>query len=418
MVEVSARQVLHLKQPPGPAPCPVGPVELQGATHSVVVRACAGCDGLVLGVAGLAQLLPELQHPAHVAGQLSGQRVGHILFCQPRQLYAPVVEPAKELGTAARVGQPGQCLALGGPLLRDQRGAGEGPLYQGHIHGHAPGVHLHILPPLLHDALGNRPGGQLPVVGPLCDHVHAIVLAEQPPLVGVVLGQVAGAPAVALCGLAGLAEVGDQRLALFHLEGILRLLQHLTQRTQLGGQAAVEGVDHAAFPLLQPEHPLFPAQAHGLRQAPPLKRSIVRPLGVAGIQQPRLHPKHSAWVWQICQIYYIRCIFIAYGKTKQEDLKVWVLGVSVGTDLGDVLRRVGFYIHRDDRFLHGCLLSKRPEARCAEPPVGDTQFRKSSSSSVSTSKPSRLLPPLRRSPSRIFWMTSSPAPMPRLPLAL
>ena len=137
MVEVSAGQVLHLKQPPGPAPCPVGPVELQGATHPVV-RARAGCDGLVLGVAGLAQLLPELQHPAHVAGQLSGQRVGHILFCQPRQLYAPVVEPAEELGTAAGVGQPGQCLALGGLLLRDQRRAGEGALYQGHIHSHAP----------------------------------------------------------------------------------------------------------------------------------------------------------------------------------------------------------------------------------------------------------------------------------------
>ena len=418
MVEVSAGQVLHLKQPPGPAPCPVGPVELQGATHPVV-RARAGCDGLVLGVAGLAQLLPELQHPAHVAGQLSGQRVGHILFCQPRQLYAPVVEPAEELGTAAGVGQPGQCLALGGLLLRDQRRAGEGSLYQGHIHSHAPGVHLHILPPLLHDALGNRPGSQLPVVGPLSDHVHTVVPAEQPPLIGVVLRQVAGAPAVALCGLAGFTEVSDQRLALFHLEGILRLLQYLTQRTQLGGQAAVEGVDHAAFPLLQPEHPLSPAQAHGLRQAPPLKRSIVRPLGVAGIQQPRqLLPKEMCRVWPGCQVDDRWSVQIFVDIAQQQDLKVWVLGVSVGTDLGDVLRRVGFYIHRDDRFLHGCLLSKRPEARCAEPPVGDTQFRKSSSSSVSTSKPSRLLPPLRRSPSRIFWMTSSPAPMPRLPLAL
>ena len=82
----------------------------------------------------------------------------------------------------------------------------------------------------------------------------------------------------------------------------------------------------------------------------------MRPLGVAGIQKPRLHPKHSTRVWQICQIHYIRYIFIAYGKAKQQDLKVWVLGVSVGTDLGNVLRRVGLYIHRDDRF-HGFLLS-------------------------------------------------------------
>ena len=79
MVEVSTGQVLHLKQPPGPAACPAGSIELQGTTHPVV-RACAGCDGLVLGVAGLAQLLPELQHPAHVAGQVASQSLAHILF--------------------------------------------------------------------------------------------------------------------------------------------------------------------------------------------------------------------------------------------------------------------------------------------------------------------------------------------------
>ena len=88
-----------------------------------MVRACAGCDGLILGVAGLAQLLPELQHSAHVAGQFSGQRMGHILFCQPRQLYAPVVEPAEELGSAARVGQTGQGFALGGLFLLNLCGA-------------------------------------------------------------------------------------------------------------------------------------------------------------------------------------------------------------------------------------------------------------------------------------------------------
>ena len=83
----------------------------------------------------------------------------------------------------------------------------------------------------------------------------------------------------------------------------------------------------------------------------------MRPLGVAGIQQPRqLLPKHSAWVWQICQIYYLRCIFIAYDKTEQQHLKLWILRVPVGTHLGDVLRRVGFDIHRDD-LLHGVLLS-------------------------------------------------------------
>ena len=200
-----------------------------------MVGACAGCDGLVLGVAGLAQLLPELQHPAHVAGQFSGQRMGYILFCQPRQLYAPVVEPAEELGTAAGVGQTGQCLALGGLLLRDQRGAGEGPFYQSHIYGHAPSVHLYVLPPLLHDLLRHRPWSQLPVVGPLSNHVHAVVLAEQLPLVGVMLRQVAGAPAVALCGLAGLAEVGNQRLTLLHLERVLWLLQGRTEGPQLGG---------------------------------------------------------------------------------------------------------------------------------------------------------------------------------------
>ena len=218
------------------------------------------------------------------------------------------MEPAQQLGSAAGVGQTGQGFTLGGLLLRDQRGAGEGPLYQGHIYGHAPGVHLHVLPPLLHDLLRHRPWGQLPVVGPLCDHVHAVILAEQMPFGGVVLRQVAGAPAVALCGLAGLAEVGDQRLALFHLEGILRLLQYLTQCTQLGGQPAVEGVDHAALPLLQPEHPLFPAQLHVLRQTPPLEGCVVRPLGAAGIEQPRhTHIKAAPWVRFQRQVEHCRC---------------------------------------------------------------------------------------------------------------
>ena len=181
-------------------------------------------------------------------------------------------------------------------------------IHQIHVHGHAPGIHLHILPPLLHDLLRHRPWGELPVVGPLGDDVHAVVLAEQTPLFGVVPGQVAGASAVGLGGLAGLAEVGDQRLALFHLEGILRLLQRLAEGTQLGGQAAVEGVDHAALPLLQPEHPLCPAQLHVLRQTPPLEGGVVRPLGVAGIEQPRhTHIKAAPWVRFQRQVKHCRC---------------------------------------------------------------------------------------------------------------
>ena len=307
MVEVGAGQVLHLKQPPGPAPCPAGSVELQGASYPVV-GACAGCDGLILGVAGLAQLLPELQHPAHIAGQVACQCLAHILFGQPRQLYASVVEPAEELGAAAGVCQPCQGFALCGLLLGDQSRAGKGALHQFHVHGHAPGVHLHILPPLLHDLLRHRPGGQLAVVGPLSDHIHAVVFAEKLPLGSVVVGQVAGAPAVDLGWLAGRAEVFDKGLALLHLKGVLRLLQGRTEGTQLSGQAAVQCVHHAALPLLEPEHPLLPAQAHGLRKAPPLEGGIVRPLGVAVIQQPRhTHIKAAPWVRFQRQVKHCRC---------------------------------------------------------------------------------------------------------------
>ena len=356
MVEVSAGQVLHLKQPPGPAACPAGSIELQGSTHPVV-GACAGCDDLILGVAGLAQLLPELQHPAYVAGQVTRQSLAYVLFGQPRQLYAPVMDPAQQLGSAAGVGQTGQGFTLGGLLFCDQRRAGKGSLYQGHIHRHAPGVHLHIQPPLPHDLLRHRPWGQPLVVGPLGDHVHAVVLAEQLPLCGVVLRQVAGAPAVALCGLAGLAEVGDQRFAFLHLQGIFRLLQGRTEGTQLGGQSAVEGVDHAALPLLEPLDALLPAQTHSLRQTPPLKSGVVGPLGVAGIQQPRqLLPKEVLRIRLYGQVEHRHFVGVSEDEAQQQDLKVWILGVSVGTDLGDVLRRVGLYIHRDDRF-HGFLLS-------------------------------------------------------------
>ena len=88
-----------------------------------------------------------------------------------------------------------------------------------------------------------------------------------------------------------------------------------------------------------------------------LTGGVVRPLGVAGIQQPRqLLPKEVLRVRPAGQIQHSGRVRVLVGIAQQQDLKVWILGVSVGTDLGDVLRRVGLDIHRDDWF-HGCLLS-------------------------------------------------------------
>ena len=182
-------------------------------------------------------------------------------------------------------------------------------------------------------------------------------------------GQVAGASAVGLGGLAGLAEVGDQRLALFHLEGVLRLLQRLAEGAQLGGQAAVEGVDHAALPLLQPKHPLFPAQAHGLRQAPPLKGGVVRPLGVAGIKQPRvILPQTALGLRYEGQVQHKRRFGGFRNAPQQQNLKRRVLRVSICTHLGDVQRGIGLNIHRDD-LLHGKPPFKKTGSPLRGPPV-------------------------------------------------
>ena len=219
------------------------------------------------------------------------------------------------------------------------------------------GVHLYVLPPLLHDLLRHRPGGQLPVVRPLGDHVHAVVLAEQLPFGGVMPRQVAGAASVGLCGLAGLAEIFDEGFALFHLERVLRLLQGRAEGAQLGGQSAVQRVHHAALPLLEPLDALFPAQAHCLRQAPPFKGCIVRPLGVAVIQQPlQLFPQKMLRVRPAGQVHHLGRVRVLVDVAQQQDLERRVLRVPVGTHGFDVLRRVGLDIHRDDRF-HGNLLS-------------------------------------------------------------
>ena len=176
-------------------------------------------------------------------------------------------------------------------------------------------------------------------------HVADIVLPENRPLGGVVLRQVAGAPAVGLGGLAGAAEVADQRSALTHFGFVLRQLQGFARVLQAGGQPAVHGVYHAVLPLVEPVLTLGLWQLKVFAQAPPFKGGIPRALGDAGVKQQRLHAvkgKGSGF-GQVQQLHAV----VVRGKAAKQNLKVGVLGVAVCAHRADVLRAVGFQINRE-----------------------------------------------------------------------
>ena len=81
-VGVGARQVLHLHQSAGPAPRAVGPIKLQ-QPPAPSIGAHGRLDSVIFFGAGLAQLLPDFQHPARgVAGDLAVQQARYGIFAQ------------------------------------------------------------------------------------------------------------------------------------------------------------------------------------------------------------------------------------------------------------------------------------------------------------------------------------------------
>ena len=101
-------EVLHLDQTSSESPGPVGAVELQQPPHSPI-RADAGLDGVVLLRAGLAQLLPYLQHPVclgihRIVAVIQDPRHGILAqICKPAP--GAIIDPVHELRDAVRIAQ-------------------------------------------------------------------------------------------------------------------------------------------------------------------------------------------------------------------------------------------------------------------------------------------------------------------------
>ena len=196
--------------------------------------------------------MPKLQNPAHVRGLGGFQGFGYRGFLQVWQLCAAVFQPAQELRGAVGVAQVGDLLGFLVQLrtvlgTTPKRAAG-----QLTVGGNPAAVHPHVVPPLPPDEIRHLERLQQVVNVSFSLNVADIVLSENLPLGGVVTWQVTDAATVGLGWLAGAAEVTDQGLALPHLGFVVGQLEGFACVFQAGGQAAVHGVNHAVFPLLQP----------------------------------------------------------------------------------------------------------------------------------------------------------------------
>lgn len=64
---ICAGEILYLHQTARPAPGAVGTVELEQATDTTIIR-YAGFQRIIFFGAGLAEFLPDFEHPLHVGG--------------------------------------------------------------------------------------------------------------------------------------------------------------------------------------------------------------------------------------------------------------------------------------------------------------------------------------------------------------
>ena len=84
-----------------------------------------------------------------------------------------------------------------------------------------------------------------------CHNVLPAIFLEQCPFVRVVPRLVPGPSPVALCRLAGYAEIPDQRLADRQLLLVLRQANRFACCVQAGRIAAIQPMRHGAAPLIQ-----------------------------------------------------------------------------------------------------------------------------------------------------------------------
>ena len=283
---VGAGQVLDLHQAACPAPRPVRSIELEQPTDTAI-RAHSGLNSVILFGAGLAQLLAYLKHPLDLgAVVLLAQQAGHGVLAEVRKLLSHgLLEPLRELCHAVGVVQLGDFHGLLGEVLAGHIAQIEGTAHQVHVHGHATGIDDEVRFPLLLHEVRHGESREPPLNLHLSHNILAAVFFEQLPLVGVVLGQVAGAASIGLCRGARDAEITDERLAGVELALVLSKPQGLASGIQACCVATIEAVEHGAAPLVRRQG------AQKLGQAAPLKGGVVCVLDVLrggdGLDQPR-----------------------------------------------------------------------------------------------------------------------------------
>ena len=218
-------------------------VKLQDPSEAAVLARC--CEhGTVFLHGRLAERLPDLEDPPDIVRQISGEQPVEVILPELFHRDALGGEPAFQLLQAVRVLQgcdrPGFLLQPFAVLFVKANYL----LYHRKIYTNPAVVHPLIKAPQLLLALRKQVALQLVTDCHLRDHVLPIVLYVELPLVGIVLREVSGPPAVGLCGLARLREILDQGLTDRILQLVFRKSQGNAGIRQRSRQPALERHDH------------------------------------------------------------------------------------------------------------------------------------------------------------------------------
>ena len=170
-------------------------------------------------------------------------------------------------------------------------------------------------------------------------NVAPAVLHEPRPLIMGMMWHVSRSAAVGNRWLAGLAEVADERRALFDL--LVLQPERRTYSVQAQGQTVVCGQNHRVFPLLRRE---VPPQV--LAQGGPLKCGVVCDLDCVRVEQAGNDVLvFIVFVVGAGQIKHPNG-FVVPCVCDQEDLEVIALDVLEGASLCNVHAAVGFDVYQ------------------------------------------------------------------------
>ena len=187
---VCAGEVLHLYQTTRPAPGTVGTVELEQATDTTIIRD-AGFQRVIFFGAGLAEFLSDFEHPLHIGGLRLFQHRGDGFFGDAGNFCVAIRglgQPSGKLLDGVGIVQPGELAGLSHQLAFDRSADDESAAHHFHVSGHAPRVHRQVGFPLLLHKRGHGKRRQAAVNFHFGYNVLPVVLLEQFPFGGVVLG--------------------------------------------------------------------------------------------------------------------------------------------------------------------------------------------------------------------------------------